>query len=54
MATQTTPGTLASNPAGDAMNLHADARYRSGADYWKGSSGGPGPQLMAADTLTGD
>jgi hypothetical protein len=28
-----------------------DSRYRTGADYWTESSGGPGPQVMAADTL---
>jgi PRC-barrel domain protein len=52
MATQTTPS-AASNP-GAAMDIDPDARYRTGADYWKSASGGPGPQVMAADTLTGD
>ena len=37
------------------MNMgDADARYRSGDDYWKDASKGPGPQVMAADTLTGN
>ena len=54
MATQTTPSPVGSNLGGAAMSTDPDARYRSGADYWKDSSEGPGPQLMAADTLTGD
>ena len=43
--------TTGANPmtAGDP-----DARYRTGADYWSERSGGPGPQVMAADTLQGD
>jgi len=47
--TQTGQSTSTANPmaAGDP-----DARYRSGNDYW--SSDGPGPQVMAADTLQGD
>jgi len=53
MATPTTPSGAAS-AGGAAMDMDADARYRSGADYWKSGSGGPGPQVMAADTLTGD
>ena len=37
------------------MNMgDADARYRSGDDYWNDASNGPGPQVMAADTLTGN
>ena len=53
MATPTTPsGTGSSGSA--ALGMDPDARYRSGADYWKSSTGGPGPQVMAADTLTGD
>ena len=46
--TGTTTGT---NPmwSGDV-----DARYRTGDDYWTDRSGGPGPQVMAADTLQGD
>ena len=31
-----------------------DARYRTGDDYWTRDNQGPGPQVMAADTLTGD
>ena len=31
-----------------------DARYRTGDDYWSKADDGPGPQVMAADTLTGD
>jgi sporulation protein YlmC with PRC-barrel domain len=31
-----------------------EARYRTGDDYWTDRSGGPGPQVMAADTLQGD
>ena len=47
--TQTGASTSAANPmaAGDP-----DARYRTGNDYW--SNDGPGPQVMAADTLQGD
>jgi len=47
--TQTGQSTSTANPmaAGDP-----DARYRSGNDYW--SNDGPGPQVMAADTLQGD
>jgi sporulation protein YlmC with PRC-barrel domain len=49
ITTQTGQSTSTANPmaAGDP-----DARYRSGNDYW--SSDGPGPQVMAADTLQGD
>ena len=36
------------------MNGDPDARYRTGNDYWATSDQGPGPQVMAADTLTGD
>jgi hypothetical protein len=32
----------------------SDARYRTGNDYWTRDNQGPGPQVMAADTLTGD
>lgn len=32
----------------------AESRYRTGDDYWSDASDGPGPQVMAADTLTGD
>ena len=54
MATQNTPSG-ASAISGSAMNMDdPDVRYRTGADYWTTSSGGPGPQVMAADTLTGD
>ena len=54
MATQNTPSG-ASAMSGSAMNMDdPDVRYRTGADYWTSSSGGPGPQVMAADTLTGD
>jgi sporulation protein YlmC with PRC-barrel domain len=47
--TQTGESLGAENPmaAGDP-----DARYRTGNDYW--SNEGPGPQVMAADTLQGD
>ena len=43
--------TTSTNPmaAGDP-----DVRYRTGADYWNERNGGPGPQVMAADTLQGD
>jgi sporulation protein YlmC with PRC-barrel domain len=47
-------------PAGGTENTapismgDADARYRSGEDYWSNAKKGPGPQVMAADTLTGD
>ena len=46
-----TSTTGSTNPmaAGDV-----DARYRTGADYWTDRDGGPGPQVMAADTLEGD
>jgi len=54
MATPTTPSGAAVSSSGAAMDMDPDARYRSGADYWKSGSGGPGPQVMAADTLTGD
>jgi len=48
-STQAGKSTTGVNPmaAGDV-----DARYRAGDDYW--SSEGPGPQVMAADTLQGD
>ncbi len=49
---------LTSTGATDAttpMNMgDADARYRTGDDYWSEPGKGPGPQVMAADTLTGD
>lgn len=47
----TTTTTRSTSPmsAGDV-----DARYRSGSDYWTDRDGGPGPQVMAADTLQGD
>lgn len=39
----------------DSMNVgDVDARYRTGADYWSDRQEGPGPQVMAADTLQGD
>ena len=37
-----------------SMDLDADARYRTGDDYWSQPDDGPGPQVMAADTLTGN
>jgi len=51
MATTQTGTQTGTNPmwAGDV-----DARYRTGDDYWADRSGGPGPQVMAADTLQGD
>jgi hypothetical protein len=43
--------TTSTNP----MNVgDVDDRYRTGADYWSDRDGGPGPQVMAADTLQGD
>jgi sporulation protein YlmC with PRC-barrel domain len=53
MATSRTTPTGASTPATNPMAAgDPDARYRSGDDYW--SNDGPGPQVMAADTLQGD
>jgi sporulation protein YlmC with PRC-barrel domain len=46
--TGTTSGGANPMDAGDV-----ESRYRAGQDYWT-SSEGPGPQVMAADTLTGD
>ena len=51
--TRPTKGTAST--AANPMDIgDADARYRTGADYWSGTKEGPGPQVMAADTLTGD
>ena len=55
MATTRT-GTTGASPTG-ANPMWAgdvDARYRTGEDYWSDRGGGPGPQVMAADTLQGD
>ena len=53
MATSRTTQTGGSRTASNAMTAgDPDARYRSGDDYW--SNDGPGPQVMAADTLQGD
>ena len=53
----TTRPTTKTSVSGTANPLgigDADARYRTGDDYWTQSGDGPGPQVMAADTLTGD
>jgi len=45
------------SPAGGANPVDVgdvDTRYRTGDDYWSSGGEGPGPQVMAADTLTGD
>ena len=47
--TTTTETPTSANPMGVG---DVDARYRTGDDYW--SHDGPGPQIMAADTLQGD
>ena len=44
-----TPSTTNPMGVGDV-----DSRYRTGDDYWTDHNGGPGPQVMAADTLQGD
>lgn len=53
MAT-TRSGTGTSTSTDPTMMGDADNRYRTGNDYWADSNGGPGPQVMAADTLQGD
>ena len=54
MAT-TRPDTTATTSGASPMTAgDPDARYRTGADYWNDRGGGPGPQVMAADTLQGD
>jgi sporulation protein YlmC with PRC-barrel domain len=51
--TRPTQGTT--RGSADPMSIgDADKRYRTGADYWAETNEGPGPQVMAADTLTGD
>jgi sporulation protein YlmC with PRC-barrel domain len=54
MATTRNPQTAipASSSANPMTVGDVDERYRSGSDYW--SKDGPGPQVMAADTLQGD
>ena len=53
MATRRTPQTeAASDIATSPLSIDADARYRTGDDYW--SHDGPGPEVMAASTLEGD
>lgn len=54
MATTRSPQTeiSASSSANPLMVGDVDERYRSGDDYW--SNDGPGPQVMATDTLQGD
>jgi sporulation protein YlmC with PRC-barrel domain len=50
--TRTGTGTTSTtNPMGVG---DVDSRYRTGADYWTDRNDGPGPQVMAADTLQGD
>ena len=51
MATTQTGTSTGTNPMGVG---NVDARYRTGDDYWRGANDGPGPQVMAADTLQGD
>ena len=55
MATTRPPtGSTTSDPAIPMGMSDPDARYRTGDDYWTSDNRGPGPQVMAADTLTGD
>lgn len=51
--TRPSTGTTASDTAIPMGMDDPDARYRSGNDYWRDDEG-PGPQVMAADTLTGN
>jgi sporulation protein YlmC with PRC-barrel domain len=52
--TRGTPGVTTSDTAIPMGMADPDARYRTGDDYWMRDDKGPGPQVMAADTLTGD
>jgi sporulation protein YlmC with PRC-barrel domain len=52
MATRSTQTGTTSGTANPMTMGDVDMRYRTGADYW--SKEGPGPQVMAADTLQGD
>ena len=53
MATSKSPQTGATTSSANPMSVgDVDERYRTGNDYW--SNEGPGPQVMAADTLQGD
>ena len=55
MATTRSTTSPGATDATTPMNMgDAGARYRSGDDYWNDASNGPGPQVMAADTLTGN
>jgi sporulation protein YlmC with PRC-barrel domain len=52
--TRPTQGRTSTSSAANPMTVgDVDTRYRTGADYWS-KEGGPGPQVMAADTLQGD
>jgi sporulation protein YlmC with PRC-barrel domain len=54
MATTSRTGTTTTTTT-NPMNVgDVDSRYRTGADYWSNRNEGPGPQVMAADTLQGD
>ena len=53
MATTSRTGTTTTTT--NPMNIgDVDSRYRTGDDYWSNRNEGPGPQVMAADTLQGD
>ena len=52
--TRPTTGATTSDTAIPMGMSDPDTRYRSGNDYWTRDNEGPGPQVMAADTLTGD
>ena len=52
--TRPTTGVTTSDTAIPMGMADPDARYRTGNDYWMRDDKGPGPQVMAADTLTGD
>jgi sporulation protein YlmC with PRC-barrel domain len=52
--TRGTPGVTTSDTAIPMGMADPDARNRTGDDYWMRDDKGPGPQVMAADTLTGD
>jgi hypothetical protein len=54
MATSRPTSSGATGSASPMAMGDAEARYRTGADYWSKPGDGPGPQVMAADTLTGD
>jgi sporulation protein YlmC with PRC-barrel domain len=54
MMATTRTGTGTSTSTNPMTMGDVDNRYRTGDDYWSDRKDGPGPQVMAADTLQGD